>query len=124
MFQVDAFSRIPVYEQLLAQLEKYLLSGILSPGDKMISVRQLSAELKVNPNTIAKAYGIMEQKGLTVSVPGRGVFIAQDAREKIMQKTKDKLDQIAEMTREMKLAGLSLNEILQAVSEAYGEEKK
>ncbi|MFQ9800741.1 MAG: GntR family transcriptional regulator [Clostridia bacterium] len=54
MFAIDSQSRCPVYEQLVAQFEKFILTGILSPGDQIPSVRSLSMDLSVNPNTIQR----------------------------------------------------------------------
>lgn len=122
MFQIDVLSRTPVYEQLIGQLEKYLLSDILSPGDKLPSVRQLSTTLGVNPNTIAKAFTIMEQRGLTISVQGRGVFISQDAAELMRQKFRSKENEIRDITKELKLSGMSLREIIEVVTKAYEED--
>lgn len=122
MFQIDVLSRTPVYEQLIGQLEKYLLSDILRPGDKLPSVRQLSTTLGVNPNTIAKAFTIMEQRGLTISVQGRGVFISQDAAELMRQKFRSKENEIRDITKELKLSGMGLREIIEVVTKAYEED--
>ena len=62
MFQIDIMSRIPVYEQLIRQTEKFILLGVLKEGDKLPSVRQLSAELSINPNTIQKAFSRNSRK--------------------------------------------------------------
>ena len=55
MYQIDVMSRTPVYEQIIRQTEDFILKGIVNAGDKMPSVRSLSVELSVNPNTIQKA---------------------------------------------------------------------
>lgn len=74
MFQIDIMSRIPVYEQLIRQTEKFILLGVLKEGDKLPSVRQLSAELSINPNTIQKAFTELDRRGIIFSVNGRGEF--------------------------------------------------
>ena len=56
MFVVDVMSRVPVYEQIIKQVEEQVLTGILKEGDKLPSVRSLSVKLSINPNTIHKAY--------------------------------------------------------------------
>ena len=84
MFTIDNMSRIPVYEQIVEQTERMLLSGEMKPGDPMPSVRGLAAELGVNPNTIQKAYTELEHRGMTTSVPGRGSFLREDATEQLV----------------------------------------
>jgi GntR family transcriptional regulator len=76
-FYVDTASRLPIYQQLGQQIREQIARGDLRPEDKLPSVRQLSAELVVNPNTIARAYTELEREGLLVSRPGRGNFVAQ-----------------------------------------------
>ena len=72
MFQIDIMSRIPVYEQLIRQTEKFILLGVLREGTKLPSVRQLSAELSINPNTIQKAFTELDRRGIIFSVKGTG----------------------------------------------------
>lgn len=79
MFQIDIMSRIPVYEQLIRQTEKFILLGVLREGDKLPSVRQLSAELSINPNTIQKAFTELDRRGIIFSVNGRGNFVSDKA---------------------------------------------
>ena len=55
MFQLDVMSRIPVYEQIVSQFEEFVLRGIFASGERLPSVRGLSMELSINPNTIQKA---------------------------------------------------------------------
>ena len=81
MFTVDQMARKPVYEQIVEQTERFLLTGALSPGDHLPSVRSLSLELVVNPNTILKAYNDLDKNGIIHSVPGKGYFICESAME-------------------------------------------
>ena len=78
MFLLNPQSKLPLYEQLVEQLRKQIVLGNAAPGSPLPSVRQLSVELGVNPNTIQKAYREMEQEGLIVSLPGRGSFVTSD----------------------------------------------
>lgn len=57
-------------------LRRLVVSGAISPGDKLPSVRQLAASLAINPNTIQRAYEALEQEGYVYSVPGKGSFAA------------------------------------------------
>ena len=72
MFHVDTMSREPIYEQLIRQMEDLVLSGLLKAGDQLPSVRGLSIELAVNPNTIQRAYSELDARGILCAVPGRG----------------------------------------------------
>ena len=75
-FQVDTSSRLAIYQQLAQQIREAIARGELRPDAGLPSVRQLSRELVVNPNTVARAYTELEREGLLVSRPGRGVFVA------------------------------------------------
>ena len=104
MFQIDSFSRVPVYEQIP-------------------SVRSLSVSLSINPNTIQKAYSELDRNGIIYSVPGRGCFITKDAREILSDKKKGKLTGLRELLKELKLAGLSKAKIIETVDEIYSEKE-
>jgi GntR family transcriptional regulator len=74
-FGLDPGSGVPTYLQLVHQVEHALRLGYLAPGDQLPRVRDVVAELAINPNTVAKAYKELETKGLTVGRPGQGTFI-------------------------------------------------
>ncbi|MBR4588589.1 MAG: GntR family transcriptional regulator [Lachnospiraceae bacterium] len=124
MFQIDPLSRTPVYEQIVTQCEEYVLLGILSSGDKLPSVRQLSLELAINPNTIQKAYLELDRRKLVTSVPGRGVFVSTEAFEAISRDKKKNLSEIERLAGELKAAGVPLDEAMGAVRKAYEREEK
>jgi GntR family transcriptional regulator len=74
-FGLDPGSGVPTYLQLVHQVEHALRLGYLVPGDQLPRVRDVVAELAINPNTVAKAYKELENKGLTVGRPGQGTFV-------------------------------------------------
>jgi GntR family transcriptional regulator len=74
-FGLDPGSGVPTYLQLVHQVEHALRLGYLVPGDQLPRVRDVVAELAINPNTVAKAYKELETKGLTVGRPGQGTFV-------------------------------------------------
>ncbi|MGH3190667.1 MAG: GntR family transcriptional regulator [Streptosporangiaceae bacterium] len=74
-FGLDPGSGVPTYLQLVHQVEHALRLGYLVPGDQLPRVRDVVAELAINPNTVAKAYKELETKGLAVGRPGQGTFI-------------------------------------------------
>ena len=76
MFRIDPLSRQPVYEQLIEQLEKLVLTGLLPADSQLPSVRSLSLELSINPNTIQRSYRQLEAEGWIVTVHGKGCFVS------------------------------------------------
>ena len=122
MYQIDVMSRIPVYEQIVEQTEKFILAGILCAGDKIPSVRSLSVELSVNPNTIQKAVAELDRRGVIFSVPGKGSFVSERAKDALAAAKRGNLNIMREKLREFKLAGISKSEVLEVVEEVYKEE--
>jgi GntR family transcriptional regulator len=80
-FYVDTASRLPIYQQLAQQVREAIARGDLQPEARLPSVRQLSRELVVNPNTIARAYTELEREGIVTTRPGMGVFVAPPRNE-------------------------------------------
>jgi GntR family transcriptional regulator len=73
--RLDPSSGVPTYLQLVQQVERALRLGFLQPGDQLPKVREVVAELAINPNTVLKAYRELEHKGLAAGRPGAGTFI-------------------------------------------------
>lgn len=122
MFTIDNMSRVPVYEQIVEQAERLLLSGQMKPGDAMPSVRGLATELGVNPNTIQKAYAELEHRGMTTSVPGRGSFLREDATEQLLAYLNENaLPEFKNMLKGMLIAGASKEEVLEFVRQILDE---
>lgn len=122
MFTIDNMSRVPVYEQIVEQTERLLLSGQLKPGDAMPSVRGLATDLGVNPNTIQKAYAELEHRGMTTSVPGRGSFLREDATEQLVAYLNENaLPEFKNMLKGMLIAGASKEEALEFVRQILDE---
>lgn len=97
-FQCDTTSRTPIYRQLIEQVRSAVARGKVEPGERLPSVRQLSRELVVNPNTIARAYTELEREGMLITQQGRGVFVAEprtDLTKRARQKQlEERLDQL------------------------------
>ncbi len=75
-FLIDNASGRPVYQQIIGQIKRDIALGRLTKDEKLPTVRQLAAQLAINPNTIAKAYRQLEQEGIIVTKPGAGAFVA------------------------------------------------
>jgi GntR family transcriptional regulator len=74
-FRLDPASGVPTYLQLVQQVEHALMLGYLKPGDQLPKVREVVADLAINPNTVLKAYRDLEHKGLASGRPGQGTFV-------------------------------------------------
>ena len=75
-FSLDQNDDVPIYRQIIRQIEYAVLSGRLKSGDKLPTIRSLAVELKTNPNTIAKAYGELEIRGILATQVGSGTYIS------------------------------------------------
>ncbi|MCI8514701.1 MAG: GntR family transcriptional regulator [Lachnospiraceae bacterium] len=123
MFQIDVLSRKPVYEQIVSQMERFVLTGVLAPGAQLPSVRSLSVDLAINPNTIQRAYTELDRKGVICSVPGKGCFVSESAVKVLSEIKREKLVDLKELVWEMKLAGVTLDELLLLIHEVYEEKE-
>jgi GntR family transcriptional regulator len=75
-FSLDSTNAAPIYRQIIQQIEYAILSGRMKPGDRLPTIRSLAVELKTNPNTIAKAYGELEIRGILETQVGSGTYIS------------------------------------------------
>lgn len=119
MFMIDSMSRQPVYEQIIRQMERFILSGMLAPGDQLPSVRSLSVELSINPNTIQKAYSELDVRGIIYSVPGRGCYVSENAAALLGEYKRTQLHTLSELVQELTMAGIGKEEVERCVEEAY-----
>ena len=78
MIHLDYRDARPIYAQVTDGFKEQIVSGVLLPGDKLPSVRELAANLTINPNTIQRSYRQLETEGWIVTVPGKGCFVCSD----------------------------------------------
>ena len=78
MILLDYRDKRPLYEQVAERMESLIVCGALTPDTKLPSVRAMAVELSINPNTIQRAYAILEQKGFLYTLVGRGNFVAPE----------------------------------------------
>lgn len=78
MVQLNYRDAKPIYEQIKDGLRKLVVSGALSAGDKLPSVRELASQLAINPNTIQRAYRELENEGYIYTLVGKGTFVAEN----------------------------------------------
>ena len=75
MVHLDYRDARPIYTQIVDNFRAQIASGILQPGDKLPSVRELATQLSINPNTIQRAYRELELRGFIQTLPGKGCFV-------------------------------------------------
>ena len=118
MFQIDFTSKVPIYEQLCANIIKLASAGVIKPNDKIPPVRILASQMGVNPNTVAKAYKDLEQMGYIYTCVGRGSFLS----EKLEQTSAQKIQAMEEVKVSVKNAlmhGMSKNEAIELINVIY-----
>lgn len=80
MIQIDPRSSTAIYEQIIQQMKELCLKGVVKPGEKLPSVRELSTMIIANPNTVSKAYKELEREGIIETLRGRGTFVSENAQ--------------------------------------------
>ncbi len=122
MFQIDLKNRKLIYEQVVDNIKQMVIKGVLKEESKLPSVRELSKELTVNPNTIQKAYKKLESDGYIYTVAGLGCFVA--AREHIQidnKRTQAMLEDLRAIVRELIYAGMNESKIIKIIKEEFEE---
>ena len=119
LLQIDFRSGLPIYTQLVNQVQAQVVGGILKPGDQLPTVRALAEELRVNFNTVARAYRILDEARIISTQQGRGTYITDvpppDVTEKLRRESLEALTQryISEAMR----LGFSKSEISQMIKD-------
>jgi GntR family transcriptional regulator len=85
-FEIDLTSHTPIYLQLMSRIKHAIATGELKPDDQLPTVRQLAADLRVNFNTIARAYRQLDEEGIISTQHGRGTYILEPGSERDAQK--------------------------------------
>ncbi len=120
MIQIDPRSRTPIYEQLVENITRLVVSGDMSAQSPVPSVRVLAAELSVNPNTVQKAFTELERRGILYSAPGKGRFVCSDTDMLRGIQAKKQLDILASEMRRAISMGVSPKEILDLAKSMTG----
>ncbi|WP_283608213.1 GntR family transcriptional regulator [Faecalispora anaeroviscerum] len=118
MFPLDYKSRLPIYEQLNKSISKMAAFGALEPNEQLPSVRTLAQDLGINPNTVQKAYQLLEQNGIIYSVPGKGSYISPDLSVLSQQKASS-LEKLAEAIADAADCGVTQPEMIHQVENYF-----
>jgi len=120
MVSIDKKSSKPYYEQLILGVKEDILSGSLQSGDRLPSVREMARLLMMNPNTVSKAYKVLEAQEVIITVKGKGTYVKKidtELRDDYqIQKIKKKLN---ELIIEAHYLNVSKKEINQWLDESY-----
>jgi GntR family transcriptional regulator len=122
-FRLDAHSGVPVYRQLIDQVQAAIASGALAVGVQLPTVRRVAVDLAINPNTVLRAYREMEIRGLLDTEQGTGTFIADRKVEYSRDERDRKLGQLAgEFVSRAGASGFTLKQLMKALRELVPEE--
>lgn len=113
----------PIYIQIMNLLIKQIISGELKGGEKLSSVRELSTELKVNPNTIQRSYQELEREGVVYTQRGMGTFVSEDMKVLNELKKNMAFNAVEHFIEDMKALGFSKDEIMDIINQKEKEIK-
>lgn len=120
MIVIDYQNRKPIYEQIVEKFQTLIITGAIEPDSQMPSVRSLAVDLSINPNTIQKAYSVLEQEGFIYPVKGRGNFVSGNSDLK-MKKQEAFFQSLRQMVYRGKELDVKRDLFLQKADEYYKE---
>jgi len=122
--RIDPKSAIPIYRQITDGIRRGVAAGLLAPGERLPSVRDLAARLLVNPNTVAKVYRDLERDGLLDTRRGDGTYVSADAAAMAEAERRRLLsDQLRAVARDVRAFGLSQEAALDLFRDVLKDEK-
>lgn len=96
--RIDPSKSQPIYAQLMREIKYFVATGMAEPGEALPSVREMAVALRINPNTVARAYRELEHEGVVHTIPGKGVYISDGPstmnRERALKEMEDVLDSL------------------------------
>jgi GntR family transcriptional regulator len=119
IIDIDAKSPLPIYEQVKFAIKLAIFSGYLAEGDQLTSIRDLSVQLKINPNTIIKVYGQLEEEGFITSRQGSGYYVKIDPTKVHREKYEVFEELSAEYVHKALGLGYTVDDILKLVQQKY-----
>jgi GntR family transcriptional regulator len=122
VFRLDAHSGVPVYRQLIDQVQAGIASSVLNAGEQLPTVRQVAVDLAINPNTVSRAYREMEIRGLLDTQQGTGTFVADRRVEFSKDERERQLGQLtSEFVSRAGAAGFTLKQVIKALKDMQPE---
>lgn len=124
-FIISPSSGIPIYKQLYSQIERMVLNGYFLEGQQLPSVRQVASDIDVNPMTVSKAYGLLEERGYLTRLRGKGMVVTK-REDGVLQE--EKLTMLNEMIRDLlaqaKHMGISGKEVTEMIKSNIADQCK
>ena len=109
---IHTSSMVPIYEQIMEQIKTMIREGELKENDSLPSVRTLSKELKISALTVKKAYDYLEQEGFTITVHGKGTYVANVNTQLLLEEQKKEIEKELELViQKGRVYGLETSEI-------------
>lgn len=124
-FRLDAHSGVPVYRQLIDQVQGAIATGALRTADQLPTVRHVAVELAINPNTVSRAYREMEIRGILDTQQGTGTFIADRQAAPSKEDRDRRLTQlVAEFVSRAGAAGFTANDLVEALRQLNSQTQR
>lgn len=120
MYSIDLQSRTPIYEQLYKKVVELILKSELKAGDKLPSVRELAKSLGVNPNTVSKAFQLLEHDKMIYSLAGRGSFVSDVSADSVKENALADFDKAVSEALD---AGILREELVKRIGSKNGSDK-
>lgn len=117
MINLDYQTRAPIYEQIVNQIERYVVLGILKPKEQIPSIRELAGWLGINPNTVKKSYDLLESKGVITTISTKGTFVREEIKQVIEERRKILLEKIVTEVREYQKIGGTMKDIIKKIED-------
>lgn len=122
MFTLNFQSREPIYEQLYNNVVRLASLGVLQPEEQLPPVRSLATQLGVNPNTVSKAYQLLERDGIIYSAVGRGAFVSSGVTAASLQRA-TALDELTKAIRKACDIGITKEELKRVIDDTFAQKE-
>jgi GntR family transcriptional regulator len=123
-FALDPSNGAPIYRQIIQQIEYAILSERMRPGDKLPTIRSLAVELKINPNTIARAYGELEIRGILATQVGSGTYVSDKKPvledDSLNRKIREVVNRFVQDMRDLGVAARDAAKMIEGFKEREG----
>jgi GntR family transcriptional regulator len=121
ILEVDTHSPVPIYEQIMDGIQRLIREEKLAPGVSLPSVRQLAGDLEINPNTVARAYSLLEKDGIIDTARRRGTRVSDTAPMRARQSLADRIEAAADrVIQETAHLGIDPDDLVSALVKRLG----
>ena len=115
--QIKITNKQSIYLEIADKIESFIRLGVFKENEKLPSCRKLGMELNVNPNTIERAYSLLEERNVVYTIPKKGIFVCPKNEDHIF------LEEVTNTLLHIKESGMQREELLQLVEQVYSEEE-